>query len=86
MKIPIFLSCPSVWNPEQGKARTRILNELERAGMEWRSLGKTDYPTMYPLREVHAIAKHCSGGIVLGSRSLNAHEGLGNLARKGQRV
>lgn len=83
MKIPIFLSCPSVWNPEQGKARTRILAELERAGMEWRSLGKTDYPTMYPLREVHAIAKHCSGGIVLGFTQFECKGGTWKPGSKG---
>ena len=34
--------------------------------MEPRALGRSDYPAEYPLREVYIIAKHCSGGIILG--------------------
>jgi len=31
-----------------------------------RALGRGDYPVNSPLKEVYSIAKHCSGGIVLG--------------------
>ena len=33
---------------------------------EPRALGRSDYPTECPLREVLVIAKHCSGGVILG--------------------
>jgi hypothetical protein len=76
MHIPIFLSCPSDLNPAQARARRRILGELDRAGFEWRSLGKSDYPTVSPLREVLVIAKHCSGGVVLGFSQFEAPRGV----------
>jgi len=34
--------------------------------LEPRALGRSDYPTELPLREVYVIAKHCSGGVILG--------------------
>jgi hypothetical protein len=43
-----------------------ILGELGHAGLEWRSLGQTDYPTTCPLREVVTLARHCCGGVILG--------------------
>lgn len=43
-----------------------ILRELERNGLEPRALGRSDYPTQLPLKEVLTIAKHCAGGVILG--------------------
>jgi hypothetical protein len=42
------------------------LGELGHHGLEARTLGRTDYPTSYPLREVLTLARHCSGGLILG--------------------
>jgi hypothetical protein len=39
---------------------------LDRENLERRSLGRSDYPTESPIREVHTIARHCSGGVILG--------------------
>lgn len=66
MKIPVFVSCPTALNKDQAKARKNIINIIEEFGMEPRALGRTDYPTDYPLKEVFVLAKHCSGGIILG--------------------
>jgi hypothetical protein len=66
MLIPIFGSCPTYLNKDQDDAKRLILGELGHAGMEWRSVGQTDYPTSYPLREVRVLAKHCCGGVILG--------------------
>lgn len=85
MRIPIFLSCPSDWNPAQGRARTRIIKELNEAGLEWRSLGKSDYPTVFPLREVLVIAKHCSGGVILGLSQFEASGGVWKLGSRSER-
>jgi len=41
-----------------------ILRELERANLEPRALGRDDYPTELPLREVLMLARHCSGGVI----------------------
>jgi hypothetical protein len=43
-----------------------ILGELSHVGLEWRSIGQTDYPSSLPLREVLTLARHCAGGVVLG--------------------
>lgn len=66
MRIPVFVSCPTDLNPSQNASRSLILNELKNFSLEPRALGRSDYPTEYPLREVHVIAKHCSGGVILG--------------------
>jgi hypothetical protein len=66
MKIPIFVSCPTVLNVSQDKSRKIILSELEHLELEPRAIGRSDYPTELPLKEVYLLAKHCSGGIILG--------------------
>jgi len=49
--------------------------ELENLGLEPRALGRSDYPTDYPLREVAVIATHCSGGVILGFEQFYATAG-----------
>jgi hypothetical protein len=66
MKIPVFVSCPTQLNQKQQSAREVIIRELKILGMEPRALGRTDYPSSFPLKEVLVIAKHCSGGVILG--------------------
>ena len=39
---------------------------LDRENLERRALGRTDYPTEYPLKEVYLMARHCSGAVILG--------------------
>lgn len=39
---------------------------LDELNLEPRALGRSDYPSELPLREVMVIARHCAGGIVLG--------------------
>ena len=76
MLIPIFGSCPTRLNKSQDEARRIILGELGHAGLEWRSLGQTDYPTEFPLREVLMLAKHCSGGLILGFSQFETSVGI----------
>lgn len=66
MKIPVFISCPSKLNKRQDLSKVFILEELSRYELEPCSLGKDEYPTKYPLREIYILAKHCSGGLILG--------------------
>jgi hypothetical protein len=66
VKIPVFVSCPTSLSPAQDACRRLVLRELDRHNLEPRALGRSDYPTELPLREVHLLARHCSGGIVLG--------------------
>jgi hypothetical protein len=53
-----------------------ILRELDRANLEPRALGRSDYPTELPLREVLLLARHCSGGVVLGFEQFHAATGI----------
>lgn len=66
MRIPVFVSCPTSLSRKQESSRQMILRELKRMQFEPRALGRSDYPTECPLREVDVIAKHCSGGVILG--------------------
>jgi len=77
MNIPVFGSCPTNLNEHQDEMRRVILGELGLFGLEWRSLGTTDYPADFPLREVLMLAKHCSGGIILGFSQLQFETSTG---------
>lgn len=76
MLIPIFESCPTYLNKQQDEMRRLILGELGIAGLECRSIGKTDYPTEFPLREVLMLAKRCSGGLILGFSQFETNNGI----------
>jgi hypothetical protein len=53
-----------------------IISQLEDNDLEPRALGRSDYPTELPLREVLLIARHCSGGIILGFEQFRAETGV----------
>ncbi len=72
MRIPVFVSCPTSLSRKQERSRQMILRELKRMQFEPRALGRSDYPTECPLREVDVIAKHCSGGVILGFEQMFA--------------
>lgn len=61
------------------------MRELARLQLEPRALGRSDYPSDFPLREVLVIAKHCSGGIILGFRQFTATAGVWKGGTKEQR-
>ena len=75
MLIPVFVSMPNALSEAQDAAQRMILGELGHNGVEARTLGKTDYPTTFPLREVLTLAKHCSGGLILGFSQFEATSG-----------
>lgn len=75
MKIPVFVSAPTTLTDSQEASRKHILRELDRNGLEWRALGRSDYPTELPLREVLTIARHCAGGIILGFQQFRTDTG-----------
>ena len=74
-RIPVFVSCPTSLNNDQEKRRKVIMDILEDLQLEPRALGRGDYPKDYPLKEVYVIAKHCSGGIILGFEQLYMETG-----------
>jgi hypothetical protein len=76
MKIPVFVSCPTKLSRQQIASRKIIIRELEKFGLEPRTLGTSDYPTDCPLREVYLLARKCSGGIILGFEQFRANKGF----------
>lgn len=76
MNIPVFVSCPTTLTSAQNAARQVILRELGKLGLEARALGRTDYPVDLPLGEVAVIAKHCSGGVILGFEQFHTDRGI----------
>jgi hypothetical protein len=65
-KIPVFVSAPTDLNKEQQLSFDRIGWLLEKENFDARALGRSDYPTDYPLKEVVMIARRCAGGVILG--------------------
>src|ERR1700761_6353110 len=76
MKIPVFVSSPTSLSPDQEARRETICRILNSLNMEPRALGRSDYPTDLPLREVMVIARHCSGGVILGFNQFTASAGV----------
>jgi hypothetical protein len=76
MDIPVFVSCPTSLSPEQDSARKIIMHHLKRYRLEPRALGRSDYPTEFPLKEVLVIARHCAGGIILGFEQFRSLSGI----------
>ena len=76
MKIPVFVSCPTLLNDSQQASRELILQELERFRLEPRALGRSDYPVDVPLREVLVLARRCAGGLILGFSQLLINAGV----------
>jgi hypothetical protein len=85
MKIPVFVSSPTKLNKVQEQSRARVVGELSRLQLEPRALGRSDYPADFPLREIFVIAKHCSGGVILGFRQFVATSGIWKKGTKEQR-
>lgn len=84
MDIPVFVSCPTSLNPGQEKARDIVRSHLRRLKLEDRALGRSDYPTVSPLREVLAIARHCAGGVILGFEQFRSLDGVSKPGTPGQ--
>src|SRR5579863_5837608 len=67
MLIPIFASVPTDLNDLQDAARRLLWGEFGRAGLECRTLGRTDWAgNSTPIREIVSLAKHCAGGVICG--------------------
>lgn len=77
MRIPVFVSAPSPDNLSPGQKRgAAIIHKLvSRYKLEWRALGRSDYPNDLPLKEVLKMVKHCSGGIILGFEQFRGSKG-----------
>lgn len=85
MKIPVFVSSPTTLNSSQENARKRIVILLDELGFEPRALGRSDYPSDFPLKEVFVIAKHCAGGVILGFEQFRTASGIWKYGTKGEK-
>jgi hypothetical protein len=72
LRIPVFVSCPSALRRAQEESAQIILEHLEKNKLQWRALGRPDYPRQLPLSEVIGMVQHCSGGVVLGFEQYEA--------------
>jgi hypothetical protein len=73
-RIPIFLSAPTILSAGQQASYDFILDTLAKENFEPRALGRTDFGSEFPLKEVYSIARHCSGGVILGYEQMRASE------------
>src|SRR5579872_6352977 len=85
MKIPVFVSSPTSLNKSQEASRRFLMSFLEDLSLEPRALGRSDYPSELPMREVVVIAQHCAGGLVLGFEQFAASAGTWKRGTKEQR-
>src|SRR5262245_28547497 len=78
MRIPVFVSAPSPDNlsPAQEESAKIIHKLVARYKLEWRALGRSDYPNDLPLKEVLKMVEHCSGGIILGFEQFRTNKGV----------
>lgn len=76
MKIPVFVSCPTSLSESQEESRDIVISELEAFRLEPRALGRSDYPTDLPLREILVLATHCSGGLILDFEQFHSENGV----------
>jgi hypothetical protein len=84
MKIPVFVSCPTSLSKAQDNQRAAICSVLDLLNLAPRALGRSDYPADLPLREVVTIARHCSGGVILGFNQFTATAGLQKPGTRGE--
>jgi hypothetical protein len=75
LRIPVFVSSPTALNADQAASRDILMSFLDDLNLEPRALGRSDYPSELPLREVVVIARHCAGGIILGYEQFQATAG-----------
>lgn len=65
MKIPVFVSSPADLKAEQVKMREDLMSLLAEQNIEPRVLSRSGKRGDYYLKEMHAIAKNCHGGVIL---------------------
>ena len=86
MKIPVFVSSPTSLTAVQENARKRIVDLMDELGFEPRALGRSDYPSGFPLKEVLVIAKHCAGGVILGFEQFYTTSGIWKRGTKNEKT
>ena len=68
LRIPVFVSRPLKLTPSQGTSLRIIERCLARLRFEPRTYASEEFPNDNPISEVRALARICSGGVILGFR------------------
>jgi hypothetical protein len=76
IKIPVFLSAPSVLNKAQQEVYDFVIGSLNEENLQPRALGRSDFPQSDPMTEVYYIARACYGGIILGFSQIESENGI----------
>lgn len=66
MYIDIFVSRPNSVDEKQDLTMQRIEELLGMRRMRARTIGKTDFPNVAPMKAVEQLMRQCSGAIILG--------------------
>lgn len=77
---------PTTLAQAQLNSRRVVERLLKEQGLEGRTLGQSDYPAEYPLKEVYAIGRHCSGGLILGFEQMRFTAGVLKRGTPSERV
>ena len=62
----MFVSRPLRLTPAQARSLKVIEGYIVRLGLDPKTYEASEYPTDVPIAEVHALARICSGGVILG--------------------
>ena len=76
IKIPVFVSAPSLLNPAQQSIYDYVVGALAEEKLQPRSLGRSDFPESDPITEVYYVARACYGGLILGFSQIEAKTGV----------
>lgn len=82
MRISVFVSCPTTLSETQQASKKLILDLLDGLELEPRAVGVSDFATQFPLREVAVLARHCSGGVILGFERFRIEKGIRKYSTK----
>ena len=75
MKIPVFVSLPRPFTPDQETFARLLRDFLSEQGMEPRTLGVTDYDTAEPLTSVRRLMLESNGVITVAFRRVLIRNG-----------
>ncbi|MBT2727478.1 hypothetical protein J7E63_11085 [Bacillus sp. ISL-75] len=66
MYIDIFVSRPNSVDENQDQTMQKIEELLNGRGMRARTIGKTDFPNVAPMKAVEHLMRQCSGAVIIG--------------------
>jgi hypothetical protein len=71
----VFVSQPTKLTPDQITTRDWLMGQLAQVNLVPRTVGVSDFAAKNPIQEVCILAKHCSGGLILGFEQMRIESG-----------